>query len=220
MAPYLRSSSERTADRMSPSIPSPEIKSIPTVYNGFTFRSRLEARWAVFLDGISLRWEYEPEGYQLPSGWYLPDFWLPDRGVFVEVKSENGRTAAARKKCFELCDATGSPVVITGGVPDEYDYDRALSRPTCEIIVTDYEGDMRVFPCLWSYSGWTSDYLPVSGIWPLPARDTPYGWSPAQDFIVPLTGDKENDIGWRVAGEFTDQHAKEARTRKFWDPKE
>jgi len=45
------------------------------VYRGYRFRSRLEARWAVFFDSIGLQFEYEPEGFVLPSGQcYLPDF--------------------------------------------------------------------------------------------------------------------------------------------------
>ena len=39
------------------------MKPIETVYKGFKFRSRLEARWAVFFDACGVRWEYEPEGY-------------------------------------------------------------------------------------------------------------------------------------------------------------
>jgi len=51
------------------------IKAIETVYRGYRFRSRLEARWAVFFDSMGLKFEYEPEGFVLPSGrWYLPDF--------------------------------------------------------------------------------------------------------------------------------------------------
>lgn len=51
------------------------IKAIETVYNGYRFRSRLEARWAVFFDALGVKYEYEPEGFELPSGqWYLPDF--------------------------------------------------------------------------------------------------------------------------------------------------
>lgn len=53
------------------------IKAIETRYAGCRFRSRLEARWAVFLDHATVDvWEYEPEGFQLPSGMYLPDFRL------------------------------------------------------------------------------------------------------------------------------------------------
>lgn len=63
------------------------IKAIETLYKGYKFRSRLEARWAVFFDALGVEWEYEPEGYILSTGeHYLPDFWLPDTGVWVEVK--------------------------------------------------------------------------------------------------------------------------------------
>jgi len=41
------------------------IKTIQTAYKGYKFRSRLEARWAVFFDAFPLKWEYEPEGYDL-----------------------------------------------------------------------------------------------------------------------------------------------------------
>ena len=52
-----------------------EIKPIETCYNGYRFRSRLEARWAVFFDTLGIEYEYEPQGYCLPSGKpYLPDF--------------------------------------------------------------------------------------------------------------------------------------------------
>lgn len=65
------------------------IKAIETKYKGYRFRSRLEARWAVFFDALGVKWEYEPEGYELSTGWYLPDFWLPDFGFFAEIKPGN-----------------------------------------------------------------------------------------------------------------------------------
>lgn len=59
-----------------------DIKPIETVYNGYKFRSRLEARWAVFFDSLGIKYEYEPEGYRLPSGdKYLPDFKVKCYGV-------------------------------------------------------------------------------------------------------------------------------------------
>ena len=77
-----------------------EIKPIETEYNGYRFRSRLEARWAVFFDSLGIEYEYEPEGFELPSGKrYLPDFRVKcygDRGktnetpydLWIEVKGE------------------------------------------------------------------------------------------------------------------------------------
>jgi len=72
-----------------------KIKAIQTKYNGYHFRSRLEARWAVFFDRIGVRYRYELEGFTLPSGNYLPDFWIEHPldcfasrgwGFWVEVK--------------------------------------------------------------------------------------------------------------------------------------
>lgn len=52
-----------------------DIKPIETYYNGYKFRSRLEARVAVFFDALGVEYEYEPEGFLLESGKrYLPDF--------------------------------------------------------------------------------------------------------------------------------------------------
>lgn len=63
------------------------IKAIETVYNGYRFRSRLEARWAVFFDTLGVEYEYEPEGFDLGEhGWYLPDFIFPKWNVYVEIK--------------------------------------------------------------------------------------------------------------------------------------
>lgn len=64
-----------------------KIKAIETVYNGYKFRSRLEARWAVFFDSVGVRYEYEPEGYDLHyQGYYLPDFRLRDYKAIIEIK--------------------------------------------------------------------------------------------------------------------------------------
>ena len=68
------------------------MKAIETQYKGYRFRSRLEARWAVFFDALGLSWEYEPEGFELPDGTrYLPDFRVTSpQGViyWYEVKPD------------------------------------------------------------------------------------------------------------------------------------
>lgn len=67
------------------------IKPIETHYAGCRFRSRLEARWAVFFDALNIRWEYEPQGYVVNGRGYLPDFLLPDLKTSVEVKGDPER---------------------------------------------------------------------------------------------------------------------------------
>jgi hypothetical protein len=64
----------------------PALKAIETRYNGYRFRSRLEARWAVFFDALGITYEYEKEGYDLGGIRYLPDFWLPEQKCWVEIK--------------------------------------------------------------------------------------------------------------------------------------
>ena len=63
------------------------IKPIETVYKGYRFRSRAEARWAVFFDAAGIDYMYEPEGFKFDDGtMYLPDFYLPDQKTFFECK--------------------------------------------------------------------------------------------------------------------------------------
>ncbi|MBM9624786.1 hypothetical protein [Streptomyces zhihengii] len=67
--------------------PAPAIDAVPTLYGDTMFRSRLEADWAATLDGAGIQWLYEPETITLPSGAvYVPDFWLPELGTWIEVK--------------------------------------------------------------------------------------------------------------------------------------
>lgn len=95
---------------------SDRIKPIETKYNGYVFRSRLEARWAVFFDELNIEWEYEKEGYKLDDFSYLPDFWLPEYKYWLEVKGVSP-TPDEVKKCQLLQDLTGYPVVLTVGQP-------------------------------------------------------------------------------------------------------
>lgn len=67
-----------------------QFTAIQTEYNGYLFRSRLEARWAVFFDALGIEYEYEPEGIVLSEGsLYLPDFYLPDFKCYFEVKRKS-----------------------------------------------------------------------------------------------------------------------------------
>jgi hypothetical protein len=88
------------------------IKAIETRYKGRKFRSRLEARWAVFFDALGVQWEYEPEGFDLgEAGYYLPDFWLPDLDCWIEVKGHDIQSEEM-KKASALAVGTGKFVFI------------------------------------------------------------------------------------------------------------
>jgi hypothetical protein len=102
------------------------MKSIETKWKGWRFRSRTEARWAVFLEAAGVHFEYEPEGVILPSGPYLPDFRMrgfsipkeaEEQDVWLEVKGQDP-TNEELKKCSELASASGCPVLLAIGAPN------------------------------------------------------------------------------------------------------
>jgi hypothetical protein len=95
-----------------------DLKPIETRYKGYRFRSRLEARWAVFFDALGIEWEYEKEGYDLgEAGWYLPDFWLPGEKLFVEVKPEDVDDGEVYGKPRELSTGSKQDVLVVIGTP-------------------------------------------------------------------------------------------------------
>ena len=112
------------------------LKAIETEYKGYRFRSRLEARWAVFFDACGVSWEYEPEGYDLGNGlYYLPDFLLhgvtinhayhaKGRDLYVEVKGQmTDRDAAKINRFAELRlrddgESGDLGVLVVGNIPD------------------------------------------------------------------------------------------------------
>ncbi len=98
----------------------PEKKAIQTLYHGYRFRSRLEARWAVFFDALGIKWEYEPEGFNLHGNiYYLPDFYVPSLDMYFEVKASE-LTGEEERKCELLRDETDKPVVALIGTPGQF----------------------------------------------------------------------------------------------------
>lgn len=110
------------------------MKAIETEYKGYRFRSRLEARWAVFLDACGVKWEYEPEGFDLGDGlYYLPDFllhdvWIPSddwtkgneyQNLWVEVKGKFNEGDSEKIEEFHLY--SGYPILVLTNIPDGND---------------------------------------------------------------------------------------------------
>lgn len=105
-----------------------ELKVIRTEYNGISYRSKTEARWAVLLDLMGIPYSYEQEGYYLHDGYtpYTPDFKIMDGTVanapgsdfFLEVKGEKAPGLAEMQKDFIQYDK--GPGEKKGRIPHLY----------------------------------------------------------------------------------------------------
>lgn len=150
-----------------------DIKPIETVYNGYRFRSRLEARWAVFFDSLNVDYEYEPEGFDLGDGQrYLPDFKVQCHGtrgdcsdssfpLWIEIKGVMTKRDAERiikfsgydmyekhGDYFESWPTIENPVLVLDRIPNPYEY-------PCD--------------CFYSRSDWNDidpfNYMLIDGDW-------------------------------------------------------
>lgn len=119
-----------------------EIKAINTHYKGYKFRSRLEARWAVFFDALELDWKYEVEGFVLDGKPYLPDFEIYSREthqrIFVEIKPEADFDDDVSMKCLLLSRDTGNLVFLCGG--DPYDVFRNQTDAVTSFLYQRWSG--------------------------------------------------------------------------------
>ena len=115
------------------------MRAIETRYKGYRFRSRLEARWAVFFETAGVKWQYEPEGFETPSGRYLPDFFLPEvgGGLWVEVKGQKP-SEDELEKLKHVVGFTGFHGVFARDIPSQ---DQINSGPSD-------------FPGVYDWSAW------------------------------------------------------------------
>lgn len=138
-----------------------KLKPIETMYNGYRFRSRLEARWAVFFDALGVEYEYEKEGYDLgEAGWYLPDFWLPQVDMWAEVKP-GALTIDEERKIDALVDGTGYVCLLLCGTPENKPYSSISNHGV--------------------FGG--NHYLTMYKNYPIDAHRFYVDWSPLSDFI-------------------------------------
>lgn len=102
------------------------VQPIETRYAGCRFRSRLEARWAVFFDHLNIPWEYEPQGFMIEGTLYLPDFYLRHQKLWVEIKPQ-GMVADGAEKFWEFADKLeflgDRAALFQGDIPRPPDYD-------------------------------------------------------------------------------------------------
>lgn len=113
-----------------------DIKPIETEYKGYRFRSRLEARWAVFFQTAGIPWEYEPEGIDLDAdGGYLPDFLI--RVEFIGVMGEHIYR--------DLWNDTFIEVKPYALVPKQADRLFTIARHTSYVLCSDPPGAHRLW---------------------------------------------------------------------------
>jgi hypothetical protein len=81
---------------------------------GYEMRSHSETRWASIMDALSIGWVYEPEVFTTRHGWYVPDFFIPAAGVYLEVKGASPSEIEKEKAC-DVEIKTGCPVLFGYG---------------------------------------------------------------------------------------------------------
>jgi hypothetical protein len=106
-----------------------DFEPIETWYSGHLCRSRLEARWLKFLDGMSIKFFYEYEGFQFEGGTrYLPDLWFPSVDTWAEIKPVQFNSDEDSKVKM-LAQLVGRPVLKLIGLPDFCLYETVLWQP-------------------------------------------------------------------------------------------
>src|SRR5688572_25652944 len=80
----------------------------PCLYLGRYYHTRSEAKWAVVFTLLRIPFYYEYARISLPSGGYLPDFWLPTLRSYFEVKPHD----IADPRHPELGDLDGVRVFV------------------------------------------------------------------------------------------------------------
>lgn len=68
----------------------------PSIY----FHSRWEANIARVYNHLGIAWQYEPHTFDIGGQMYTPDFYLPERDMYVEVKNFWWRYSKERDRKF------------------------------------------------------------------------------------------------------------------------
>lgn len=86
-------------------------------HRGWMMRSHTELLWAKVFDAAEIQYLHEPGLFDTPHGWYLPDFYMPNIGAYVEIKGV-APTDIEKEKAAAVIRATGKPLVIISGKPN------------------------------------------------------------------------------------------------------
>lgn len=58
----------------------------------------------MFFDAMEIKYEYEPQGFEMDGVKYLPDFYLPDADRWIEIKGKK-LTQKEIEKCERFCES-------------------------------------------------------------------------------------------------------------------
>lgn len=83
------------------------MKTLPSKVGDVHYRSRTEAKWALFFDRLGIQYLYEPEGFVVDGVPYLPDFLLPAQALIAEVKPSFDSDPDGVQKLRNLIAARG-----------------------------------------------------------------------------------------------------------------
>ncbi|MCE0946784.1 MULTISPECIES: hypothetical protein, partial [Pseudomonas] len=111
-------------------------------HNGYRLRSYTELLWARVLEAAEIFYLYEPDLVRVDEGYYLPDFWLPNVGIYLEVKGKNP-TEEEIQKADAVMERTGREVMFLVGRPQ-----------------SDREGLMNCGMLVRGSGGWTNGICP------------------------------------------------------------
>lgn len=151
-----------------------QLRAITTRYKGFAFRSRMEARWGVFFDHLGIKWDYEPEGFELGNGLrYLPDFWLPEWKMWVEVKPDVPDYPTI-EKASRLAEKGRYPVFVTNGLPLQGG--TFFANPVDGIAITG--------PCEVDWGAKDGNFVWIFTD-EMPANSSRYCWGGVEVFVTP-----------------------------------
>lgn len=93
------------------------IKAKPRVVGGYIYRSSLEAKWAIFFERSGIKFKYEYKTFKTDHGYYLPDFYLPDFDVWIEIKPPTKIKELEYLKIQSVADQTNRICFVFCGFP-------------------------------------------------------------------------------------------------------
>lgn len=151
-----------------------------TKFGQISYRSKLEAQTACFMQNCNIRFTYESISLHLSGGnTYTPDFWLPHQQLFIEIKPAFPHVEEIAK-CEEVA-ASGFNIVLLYG---------RLGPPMAKEDTTSeyrrhYEHSNNARGVAWS--GTTGKRLPGEWIW---------GWDNVKQAVVLDMCADSKDMRW------------------------